>query len=365
MSHRAGEAIVDTVNEVAVKLRPGRSASSSGFRFTRDDGVNEGLDLVHIEEEKGNGKWSLGASSHMGRYWFTVRQYQNDIPHLICSGELSSPTATGFIGRVRSVHHTPANFRDLTRLATALRAGKEDVARKASTSDAIAPVLALDGGVPGEHSRRLHRLLFEDAAARAAEWAVPLLRKVTQVYVGKGLRWGEAAAHWSMPAEGHFPSFRSPTTTSCLLPHPDGISMAMLFRDAQPNIATETYVALIDAQKGTFNLLPIGEGSVEDIEEFMKSGGVPALTCAFETGEVRATERAMSSKVLESFCDHVGEAWLVMNDAPLYAAEGEMPMVTHDFTPFGEIAPWTRAGKRLVAMAVEKQRNAQAKTPAP
>jgi hypothetical protein len=364
LAHRAGEAIVEAVTDAAAKLKPGQSTKVSGLTLTRDPGDKPEYVLVHIEDERGNGKWSLNASSHMGRHWFTVRQFHNDIPHILCSGDLSS-SKPGASMRVRSVNHNPANFRDLTRLATALWSGKVRGVVKHHASDVIAPILTLDGGVPGEHARRLHRMLFEDAAARAAQWAMPLFRQLARQYALHGMNWGEAASNWSMPAEGHFPSFRSPTTISCLLPHPDGMSVAMVFRDAQPNIETESYIVWIDALKETLNLLPVGEGSAEDIEEFMASGGVPALSCAIETGEVRATERAMSSRMLETFCDHVGEAWIVMGNAPLYAADGDMPMITHDFTPFGQIAPWTSAGRRMVAKGVETQMTAQKKTPAP
>jgi hypothetical protein len=340
MSYRAAQAVVDAVTSVTAQLKPGQSVKSSGFNFTRGDSAREGYVLIRMEEEQGQGKWSLESSSHMGRQWFALRQRHNDIPYILCSGELAQ-VKQGVPVRVQSVNHNPAKFRDLTRLATALRAGKARGEVKVFPSDPTSPVLALDGGVPGEHARRLHRLLYEDAAARAVGWAMPLFGKLTQIYAREGFNWGEAAATWSMPADGRFPDFRSPTTISCLIPRPDRNSVAMVFRDAQPNLETETYIVWMDIVKGTLNLLPVGEGSVEDIEEFMASGGVPALTCAPETGGVRVTERAMSSSVLQSFCDHVGEAWLVLNDLPLYAAEGERPMVTHDFTPFGEIAPWT------------------------
>jgi hypothetical protein len=364
LSYRAAQSVIDAVTDVTAQLKPGQSVKSSGFRFTRGEGARDGYVLIRIEEEHGQGKWSMESSSDMGRHWFALRQRQNDVPFILCSGEMSQ-VKRGAPARIQSVNHNPAKFRDLTRLATDLWAGKPRGEVKVFPSDPTSAVLALDGGVPGEHSRRLHRMIFEDAAARAAEWAMPLFGKVVQLYAREGFNWGEAAAQWSMPAEGRFPDFKSPTTLSCLLPHPDGKSVAMVFRDAQPNLETETYVVWVDTVTGTLNLLPIGEGSVEDIEEFIASGGVPALTYAPATGEVRATERAMSSNILQSFCDHVGEAWTVVNDLPLYAVAGETSIATHDFTPFGEIAPWTSAGRRMAAKAVEAQQTAQTKTPAP
>ncbi|MCV9965020.1 hypothetical protein OIU34_24290 [Pararhizobium sp. BT-229] len=363
MSQRAAEVVLETVADATATLKPGTAVTVSGFRYTLSANSNDGYASVSIEDVQGSGAWSLERSAHIGRHYFTVRQRNRDLSRILVSGVLV-PTRNSRPNRVLSVNHDPADFRDLTRLATALWAGRVRRDRSGLLSDPVAPVLALDGGVPGEHARRLHRMLYEDATRRAMEWAAPLFERLTKLYAQEGFWWGAEAAQWSMLAESRFPDFRNPTTLSCLLQHPDRNSVAMLFRDAQPNIETETYIVWREAG-GRVCITPAEEGSMDDIVEFLRSGGVPALTFDPQTGDVRATERAMSSKVLQAFCEHVGEAWTVLADLPLYADHDQRPMATSDFSGFSMVAPWTARGRRIAAESVDAFVERQKKNPAP
>lgn len=363
MSQRAAEVVLETVGVATATLKPGTAVTISGFRYTLSANSNDGYNSVLIKDLQGTGVWSVERSAHMGRNFFTVRQRNGDLSRILVSG-IFAPAGDSRPDRVLSVNHDPTDFRDLTRLANALWAGRARRDRGGLLSDPVAPVMALDGGVPGEHARRLHRMLYEDATRRAMEWGAPLFERLTRLYAQEGFWWGAEAAQWSMPAEGRFPDFRNPTTLSCLLQHPDRNSAAMVFRDAQPNIETETYIVWREVG-GRVCIIPLEEGSMDDIEEFLRSGGVPALTFDPHTGDVRATERAMSSKVLQAFCEHMGEAWTVLADLPLYTDRDQRPMATSDFSPFSTVAPWTARGKRIAAEATDAFVQRQKKNPAP
>lgn len=365
MSHRAAEVVIDAVADATCGLEPGHTVSVAGFRYTLKGSLDDGYSSVRIEDGQGNGGWTLERSSHMRRHHFAVTRRDGEVPRMLVSGSLvdAKPSAPH---RILSANHSPETFRDLTRLATALSAGRVRGERKAFLSDPIAPVLTLDGGVPGEHARRLHRMLYEDAARRAMEWVGPLFERVAKLYAQEGFWWGVEAARWSLRDDSRFPEFGHPTNLSCLLVHPDRNSVAMLFRDAQPYLETETYIVWREGgMSRRLCLLPVEEGSLGDIEEFLQSGGVPALTFDPETGDVRATERALSSNVLQAFCDHVGEAWTVMADLPLYAEQNDRPMATDDFSEFGRIAPWTARGRRIAAEAAGAYATDKKEPPAP
>lgn len=364
MSYRAAEAILDVVDGVSRSLIPGQAISASGFRYTLEEAKN-GYHLVRIEDLRGSGVWSVARSSHMGSQHFAVRKRHGDDATILVSGSLAVAQPDMPL-RIMSANHSPDSFLDLSKLATLLAAGKLRGERKVFDSDPIAPVLTLDGGVPGESARRLHRMLYEDVARRAMAWAVPLFEQVAKAFAQEGFWWGCNAAHWSFRDDDRFPRFSDPTTKGCLLAHPDGKSVAMLFRDAQPNLETETYIAWREGRGSRkLHLLPIEEGSMDDIEEFLRSGGVPALTFDPDTGDVHVKEKAMASGVLRTFCDHVGEAWTVMATLPLYASNGERPMATEDFSDFGKVAPWTARGRRMAAEAVEAYAREAKKSPAP
>lgn len=364
MSYRATEVILEVVDGASRTLNPGQAISISGFRYTLEEAKN-GYHLVRVEDLQGSGVWSIARSSHMGSHHFAVRRRHEEDATILVSGSLVE-TKPGMPPRILSANHSPETFRDLTRLATALAAGKLLGERKVFESDPITPVLTLDGGVPGENARRLHRMLYEDVARRAMAWAAPLFERVAETYAQEGFWWGSEAAQWAIGDDGRFPRFSHPTTTSCLLTHPDQSLVAMLFRDAQPNLETETYIVWSEGgMSRKMNLMPIEEGSMDDIEEFLRSGGVPALTFDPDTGDVHVTERALSSSVLQAFCDHVGEAWTVLSALPLYSANGERPMVTEDFSEFSKIAPWTARGRRMAAEAVEAYVEKTEKSPAP
>jgi hypothetical protein len=363
MSSRAAEVILEVVADASKTLRPGQAITVSNFRYTLEQ-AEPGYNLVRIEDLRGSAVWSLARSNHRGNYHFTIRQRHEDDATVLVSGTLLEAKLDTAV-KVISTNHSSKSFLALTRLATSVTEGMSYRERMMIASDPLAPVMALDGGVPGENARRLHRMLYEDTARRAMAWAVPLFAQVALTYAKEGFWWGCEAAQWSIGDDDRFPGFNCPTTTSCLLPHSDNNTVSMLFRDAQPNLETETYIVWRAAGLSPkVNLLPIDEGSLDDIEEYIRSGGVPALSFDTVTGDVHVSERAISSGVLRAFCDHVGEAWAVMATAPLYAPSDERPMATEDFTSFGTIAPWTSRGRRIAAAAVAARNDVEKKNPA-
>jgi hypothetical protein len=296
MSARAVETILDVAISETDKTKSATKRTVDGFTFALEEHGDTHW-KVSIKENCGPGEWSVRVAHHMGKNHFVIRRLNEDTAEILVSGTLSRKL------KVISINHDPANFRDLTRLATSISLGLTKRHKQGLPADPIASVLSLDGGVPGENARRLHRMLYEDATRRAMEWAAPLFEKLTKLYVKEGLKWGAEAAQWSMPSEGPFPDFRSPTTISCLVSHPASDTTAMVFRDAQPNIKTESYIVWREAD-GLICLMPVREGEVDDIDDFQLSGGVAALTYDPRTSDVHATERAISSRLLQSFCDH-------------------------------------------------------------
>ena len=344
-------AVLNSAFSAVSQLKPGQQVKrgSATFELVSDDGAGKTHVLVTHDTA---GTWSVARSTAPALNHFAIRQRNGDDSRIVSSGSWSA----GADGRlnVGQHNHDPANFVALSRLAVLVsEGGPRAKPRTFHRSDATAAVLEADGGIPAANSRALFRALSEDAAVRVLSWGAPLFDATARMFSAEGLRWGQEALAWSLNVSARFPSEGGRTNTACLLPREGRMTVAAVFRRAQPNLETETYLVWRELPHegghGTIHLLPVDQEAMDDIETFIRSGAVPAVSYTPSSNALRMTERAISSGVVECFANQIGEAWSALSDLPLYAPQGERPMVTDDFSTFDRIEPWTRRGRALGA----------------
>lgn len=366
MAHIAAEAILNVAMQAASGLKPGQTHTGhdADYTFEIPHGGSERV-TVAVSERAGTDEWSVSAATGIhGKEFAIRRRFADDTNAIIASGSWSKTMVTG------KGHHSPYRivncnlgsdgFHSLLKLVVTVRADITAARPLAvHASEPAGPVVEADGWVPGANCRKLYRALYEDSARRVLDWAGPLFDETARMFASEGILWGTSALAWSYGTDARFPRFDALTTYSCLVPREGRPTTAAVFRDARPYLETVTYLVWREpaptGAPGSINILPVDDLATDDIEAFMASGGVPAISYDPASGNVRVTEKAMSSNVLETFARHIGEAWSVLRDRPLYANGGDPGMFLRDFTVFDRLEPWTRRGRALARQTADEE----------
>lgn len=353
----AAEIVINAVYDAAERKRARRSLTEDTLTFEETPG-SEGRDFT-IKVTSSTGQvWKLSMQEGVHGRIFAIRQERPDGgSEILCSGGWSLGGGAKPRFGVTQFKHSPQNFADLTRMAEAMAGSAGELPKRPVwPSDPTARVLEADGWMPGKNARALYRKLYEDQTRRVFEWAGPLFETTARMFADEGLTWGAEALTWTYRHDGRFPEPGGTVNTACLLPREGRSTVAAVFRKAQPNLETQTFIVWKEKQdgggRGPIHLMPIADMAMDDIEAFIEGGGVPAISYFPSSGEVRVTERAMASDVLSCFAEQLGEARAVLTDMPLYALPGSRPVMTADFSCFDRIESWTRAGRAAAAKSI-------------